>query len=116
MPWTMSQAIHRDPRYWPEPDSFIPERWLTSKDDPLHPIKGAWRAFELGPRNCIGQELAMMEMKLSLAMTIRKYDFSARFEEWEQINKCGPKTVNGESAYQALKGTNRPRDGFVESV
>lgn len=113
MPWTVAQAMHRDPRYWPEADSFIPERWLTSKDDPLHPIKGAWRAFEFGPRNCIGQELAMMEMKLALAMTIRKYDFSARFEEWEQFNsKRGPKTINGESAYQALKGTNRPRDGF----
>lgn len=111
--WTLIQAIHRDPRYWPQPDAFIPERWLASKDDPLHPIKGAWRAFELGPRNCIGQELAMLEMKLALAMTVRKFDFSARFEEWEQINRRkGPKTINGEMAYQTLDGTNRPRNGF----
>ena len=113
MLWCVHQAMHRDPRYWPEPDTFIPERWIVSKDDPLHPTKGAWRAFEFGPRNCIGQELAMLEMKLALALTIRKFDFSARFEEWEQINrKRGPKTINGESAYQALRGTNRPRNGF----
>lgn len=55
----------------------------------------------------------MLEMKLTLAMTIRKFDFSARFEEWEQINRRkGPKTINGESAYQILDGTNRPRNGF----
>ena len=111
--WTLIPAIHRDPRYWPQPDSFIPERWLTAEDDPLHPVKGAWRAFEFGPRNCIGQELAMLEMKLALAMTVRKFDFSARFEEWEQTTrKKGPKTVNGESAYQTFDGTTRPRDGF----
>lgn len=113
MVWTLIQAIHRDPRYWPQPDTFLPERWLTSKDDPLHPVKGAWRAFEFGPRNCIGQELSMLEMKLALTMTVRKFDFSARFEEWEQINRRkGPRTIDGESAYQTLDGTNRPRNGF----
>lgn len=111
--WTLIQAIHRDVRYWPQGDTFIPERWLCSKDDPLYPIKGAWRPFEFGPRNCIGQELSLLEMKLALVMTIRKFDFHARFDEWDQKHgKRGPRTVNGESAYQALYGTNRPRNGF----
>lgn len=113
MVWTVHQALHRDPRYWPQPDTFIPERWLTTEDDPLHPVKGAWRPFEFGPRNCIGQELSVLEMKLALVMTIRKYDFSARFEEWEEIcRRSGPKTVNGERAYHSLDGTSRPRNGF----
>ena len=113
MVWTLIQAIHRDPRYWPQPDTFIPERWLVSADDPLHPVKGAWRAFEFGPRNCIGQELSLLEMKLALAMTVRKFDFSARFEEWDQIHRRKrPTTINGDSAYQTLDGTNRPRNGF----
>ena len=111
--WTLIQAIHRDARYWPQEDTFIPERWLCSKDDPLYPIKGAWRPFEFGPRNCIGQELSLLEMKLALVMTIRKFDFHARFEEWDQkYGKRGSRTVNGESAYQTLHGTNRPRNGF----
>lgn len=111
--WTLIQAIHRDARYWPYGDSFIPERWLCSKDDPLYPVKGAWRPFEFGPRNCIGQELSLLEMKLALVMTIRRFDFSARFDEWDQKHgKRGPRMVNGESAYQTLHGTNRPRNGF----
>ena len=114
--WTWIQTIHRDTRYWPDADNFIPDRWLcSSKDDPLYPIKGAWRPFEFGPRNCIGQELSLLEMKLALVMTIRKFDFSAKFDEWDQMHGKkggGSRTVNGESAYQTLHGTNRPRDGF----
>ena len=113
MVWTVHQALHRDPQYWPQPDSFIPERWLTTENDPLHPVKGAWRPFEFGPRNCIGQELSVLEMKLALVMTIRKFDFSARFEEWDEIHRrSGPKSVNGERAYHSLDGTSRPRNGF----
>lgn len=110
--WSMPQAIHREPLYWPQPDNFLPERWLTSEDDPLHPVKGAWRAFEFGPRNCVGQGLSMLEMKLVLAMTIRKFDIRAAFQEWETKQNQSPQSVNGEKAYQVLDGTNRPRAGF----
>lgn len=111
--WTLIQAIHRDARYWPDGDAFIPERWICSKEDPLYPIKGAWRPFEFGPRNCIGQELSLLEMKLALVMTVRRFDFSARFDEWDQTHgKQGPRMVNGDSAYQTLHGTSRPRNGF----
>ena len=112
MVWTLLQAIHRDPQYWPQADSFLPDRWLVPKDHLLYPVKGAWRAFELGPRNCIGQELAILEMKLALALTIRKFDFTPSFREWERIHRKGPNTLNGEIAYQTLDGTNRPRNGF----
>lgn len=113
MVWTVHQALHRDPRYWPQPDIFIPERWLVPEDHPLHPVKGAWRPFEFGPRNCIGQELSILEMKLALVMTIRKFDFSARFEEWEQTHsRSGPQKINGDRAYHTLDGTSRPRSGF----
>lgn len=112
MVWSMPQAIHREPLYWPQPDTFLPERWLTSKDDPLHPVKGVWRAFEYGPRNCIGQGLSVLEMKLVLAMTIRKFNVRATFQEWEIKQNQSPKSVNGEKAYQVFDGTNRPRGGF----
>lgn len=110
--WSMPQAIHREPLYWPQPDKFLPERWLTSEDDPLHPVKGAWRAFEFGPRNCVGQGLSMLEMKLVLAMTIRKFDIRATFQEWETKKNQSPQSVNGEKGYQVFDGTNRPRAGF----
>lgn len=111
--WSLHQAIHREPLYWPQPDTFRPERWLVQPDDPLYPVKGAFRPFEFGPRNCIGQELAMLEIKLVMVMTIREFDIRATFEEWEAVNgRKGPNMVNGEIAYQSLEGTNRPRDGF----
>ena len=109
--WCPHQAMHREPDYWPEPDSFIPERWLVSDTDPLHPIKGAWRPFEFGPRNCIGQELALLELKLVMVMTLRELNITASYDTHDQV-KGGPKTVNGERAYQVLKGTTRPVDGF----
>ena len=111
--WSLHQAIHREPLYWPEPDTFIPERWLVPDTDPLHPVKGAWRPFEFGPRNCIGQELAMLEMKIVMVMTLREFTVKSSYEEWDNLhNKSGPRTVSGERAYQVLDGTTRPADGF----
>ena len=41
-------AIHHDPENWPDPDKFIPERFLSNKgDNNLH----AWMPFSSGPRN-----------------------------------------------------------------
>ena len=72
--WDNPQAVHRDPAYWPRPDGFLPERWLVAAGNPLHPIKGAWRPFSHGPRSCIRQELAMIEMKVIMVMTARRSD------------------------------------------
>ena len=111
--WSLHQAIHREPLYWPQPDTFLPERWLVPNGDPLYPVKGAWRPFEFGPRNCIGQELAMLELKLVMVMTLREFDFKSSYEEWDHIRgNTGPRTVSGERAYQVLDGTTRPADGF----
>ena len=65
--WSNSYTIHRDPLYWNEPNSFLPERWLVEEGYRLDPLKGVYRPFEFGPRNCIGQELAMLELKLGLS-------------------------------------------------
>lgn len=74
--WSNHFAIHRNSDYWPQPNDFLPERWLVDKDDPLFPTaKGMWRAFEYGPRNCIGQELALLEIRLILALTVITENF-----------------------------------------
>lgn len=99
--WANPQPIHRDPKYWHQPDDFIPERWLVASDDPLHPVKGAWRPFEHGPRNCIGQELAMIEMKVIIILTTRRFDFKLAYEEVDSARKPGRiNTVYGERGYQ----------------
>lgn len=47
-------AIHHDPKLWPDPSAFRPERFLDPEQVAArHP--GAFLAFGLGPRNCVGE-------------------------------------------------------------
>ncbi len=57
-------ATHRDPRWFPDPHAFRPERWL--EDDPARP-KFAYFPFGGGARVCIGERFAWMEGTLILA-------------------------------------------------
>ncbi|TEA19169.1 putative sterigmatocystin biosynthesis P450 monooxygenase stcS [Colletotrichum sidae] len=117
--WTLSLAIHRNPRHWKDPDVCVPERWLVGPEDPLYPPKGAWRPFEWGPRSCIGQTLAMVELRVALVMTAREFNIKPAYDEWDRIHlRRGIKTVNGDRAYQAVKGGGgaHPADGFPVTV
>ncbi|KAF2104605.1 cytochrome P450 52A11 [Rhizodiscina lignyota] len=87
--------IQRDPAvYGANANDFVPERWLASGDvntvseeysSTNADVNGAdegkkipasaWRPFERGPRNCIGQELANLEARVILACAVRRYDF-----------------------------------------
>ncbi|KAH8879322.1 cytochrome P450 [Thozetella sp. PMI_491] len=67
--------IQRDPAIYGETaDDWVPERWLDGKSNDIP--ASAWRPFERGPRNCIGQELANLESRVILAIIARRYDFS----------------------------------------
>lgn len=108
--WAVSQPLHRDSSYWLHPKKFLPDRWLVAPGDPLYPVKGAWRPFEYGPRNCVGQELAMMEMKVVLIMVLQDFDIKIAYEELDRKPSRGPKTVDGERAYQLTLA--EPSDGL----
>ncbi|KAH7356883.1 cytochrome P450 [Rhexocercosporidium sp. MPI-PUGE-AT-0058] len=109
----LHNALHRNPKYWKDPDAFIPERWLVDPEDPLYPVKGAWRPFEFGPRNCIGQTLVMQDMKTVLVMTLREFDICNAYDEWDALHpRKGLKTVLGERAYPVFASSVHPADGF----
>lgn len=111
--WCPLQAMHRDPLYWPQSDCFIPERWIVSEHDPVHALKDAWRSFGWGPRSCIGQELALLEIKLVMVMTLREFNITSSYDMLDHDQgKKESKTVSGERAYQVLKGTPRPAECF----
>jgi cytochrome P450 len=65
-------GLHRHPRYWPEPDVFMPERML----DPAvwEASRFVYLPFGAGPRGCVGFRLSMIEMQLVLAMFADAFD------------------------------------------
>jgi cytochrome P450 len=65
-PW----VVHRDPRFFPEPDAFKPERWLDGLSERLP--RFAYFPFAGGPRVCIGQGFARLEAVLLLATIARR--------------------------------------------
>lgn len=111
--WGDHYGTHHNPRYWARPEEFLPERWLVPEGDELYPPKNAWRPFERGPRNCIGQELALTEIKVMLALTVREFDFRDAYKEFDEMKK-NPSgwNVNGQRAYMMRRGGGHPADHY----
>ncbi|ORY61464.1 putative cytochrome P450 [Pseudomassariella vexata] len=87
-----------------DPERFFPERHLVADPaDPYFVPKDAWRPFEKGPRNCLGQTLALMQLKIALVMTLRTFDFAIVYE-------------NGTYMYQTLDVTAKPSQGLPTRV
>jgi cytochrome P450 len=111
--WILHVEMHRSPSYWVRPDEFLPERWLVPSGHELHPQPGAWRPFELGPRNCIGQALVLIEFRVILACLVREFDIAPAYDELdERLPRKGLKLLRGERAYQIEKGAAHPVDGY----
>ena len=68
----MQWALHRDPRRFERPDEFIPERWAEGM--PAGLPKFAYLPFGGGPRFCIGNAYATMEMRLVLATVAQRFN------------------------------------------
>lgn len=122
------RAVHMNPRAWVNPDKFVPERWLVGPEHELY-VKansGAFRPFEQGPRNCIGQNLVNVELKIILILTVRTFNITPAYDEWdatqlEQKSKLRnmwpskpamPKAVMGERAYPTSRAGGYPADGY----
>ena len=72
----MSQwVMHRDARYYEEPDAFRPERWLDGLASRLP--AGAYFPFGDGPRRCIGQGFAMLEAGVVIGTIAQRFRFRA---------------------------------------
>lgn len=65
--------IHRNPKYWEQPDVFDPTRFLGENKKKT---TGCYFPFGAGPRMCIGMGFAIYEMLLAVSYLVKKYTFS----------------------------------------
>ena len=109
-------TVHHNERVWKEADRWVPGRWIegevvggaTVTSEMVEEQKLAFIPFSTGPRNCVGKNLAMMEMMLCVARSMWMFDIrglkgdrSGYGENWGRVMK-----VKGEEEYQT-------RDWFV---
>ncbi|KAL8669956.1 MAG: hypothetical protein Q9168_005478 [Polycauliona sp. 1 TL-2023] len=105
--------IQRNPNVWgPDAHDFNPDRWLDEAYLAKLPV-GAYRPFERGPRNCIGQELAMLEGIVVLASVARGF-------ELEKVGLTGRAVIDGGEKEREVWNkhaiTSVPVDGMVMRV
>ncbi|KAI1388507.1 cytochrome P450 [Hypoxylon trugodes] len=112
--------IGRDPAVFGDTaDAFVPERWLQSEGVPA----SAYRPFERGPRNCIGQELAVIEARIIIALLAGRFEFTKVGCGETELGKDGKPIIddNGQfkvksEMYSTIAITAKPVDGMVVKV
>ncbi|PBC28693.1 Cytochrome P450 [Apis cerana cerana] len=69
--WFPVYGLHHDPKYFPDPEKFDPERFNDANKRNIVPY--TYMPFGLGPRKCIGNRFALMETKILIAYMLRKF-------------------------------------------
>ncbi|XP_072748320.1 cytochrome P450 9e2-like [Anoplolepis gracilipes] len=95
-------ALHRDPKYFPNPDKFDPDRFSEENKDNIVPY--TYLPFGHGPRKCIGNRFALMETKILVAHLLQKF-----------ILKRAAKTVDP-MMYDKMEFNLTPKGGFYISL
>jgi len=67
-------AVHHDPRWFPEPERFDPDRFAPERAEQMP--RGAYLPFGAGPRVCIGSMFATIEMTLIAALLLQRFRFA----------------------------------------
>ena len=82
-------VVHRDPVVFPEPEQFLPERWIESGAEKLKEMEASFFAFGAGSRTCIGKNISLMEMTKIVPLLLRDYSISLvdPEKEWVVRNK-----------------------------
>jgi cytochrome P450 len=115
MIWLNTSAMHRDPLVFGSPHAFLPHRFLPEGRRPasLREVPSRYvRGFEKGPRSCIAQEFALVELRAMMVLTARRFDFAPAYDALDR--NLGRKTpaFDVDRAYLELTSTIQPKDGL----
>lgn len=105
---TSIYAMHRNAEYFPHPEFYLPERWLTTSghfsgpnENKGSPAAVAYNPFSIGPRACLGKTLALVELSTIIARLVWTYEFKPAE---------GPGGRVGEGNTQARGGRKDPNE------
>jgi len=78
-------VIMRNPKYYEAPLEFRPQRWLSGETPPeeIKVARAAFCPFGVGPTGCVGKSWALVEMKMTLAQLLFRYDMQKDKAEGE---------------------------------
>ncbi|KAI1374792.1 cytochrome P450 [Hypoxylon crocopeplum] len=104
-------TMHFDSRYFPEPSTFRPERFLGDGVP-----RGWFRTFSRGPRACLGQDLAIDIIRVILLLTVRDFDLECaglKPNPKPRSTYMDLDTVFGDIVFQESAMEARPRGGMM---
>ncbi|KAJ6640905.1 putative cytochrome P450 6d5 [Pseudolycoriella hygida] len=114
-----SSGLHHDPKYYDEPEKFKPERCGGSDSGNKSFDEMPNMVFGLGPRNCMGMRLGLLESKIGLALLLKKFRF--QLEEHHKSGVCWVKIVEGKCKEPIQRNVSKesccsagPNVGFTE--
>ena len=95
--------LHRNAEHWPDPDQFLPDRFLDANVDQRR--SSSYLPFGAGPRQCVGRDVSLFEAPLMLAGIARSFAFQLADAKHSHAAAGGPPVEFGV--------TLRPRGGLM---
>ena len=86
---TLGYATARDAQVFPNPEEFMPERWLDANSN----MRNMSRPFNYGPSNCIGKQMAEITLTLTLARVYQLFDIELDSSMTERTMRLRDKGV-----------------------